>query len=611
MSENLLNIKDLEVSIAVGKKIARPVDGLNLVINKGQTHALLGESGCGKSMTALSILQLLPEVARASAHSQILLGEQDLLSLSEVQMRHVRGQRISMIFQEPMTSLNPVLTIGNQIGEALSCHLKLRGKRKREKIIQLLKDVDIPEPQRRMHEYPHQLSGGMKQRVMIALALASNLELLVADEPTTALDVAVQAQILDLLKALQAKTQMAIFLITHDLGIVKQVADEVSVMYAGHIVEQATAEQFFKAPRHPYSRMLLDSLPSMQKRAQELKEIKGFVPPLTEKFSGCRFVERCPYAMDICRQQPPDWYAGEGGSKVRCYLYDKKLSDVALKTETLGEQVKQSSQQKPGGQKEVLKVEDLKVYFPIRKGFLKRVVGHVKAVDGISLNLRQGRTLALVGESGSGKTTAGRSIIQLIQATSGRVFYAGNEITGKSKRAIHPLRKEFQIIFQDPFSSMDPRMLVGDIVVEGMAAYRIGANNQARYQYAQELLQRVGLPGESVHRYAHEFSGGQRQRICIARALATKPKLIICDEPTSALDVSVQAQILNLLTQLQREMGLSYLFITHNLSVVAYLADDIAVMYQGKIVEQGSAEQVLQAPQHQYTKALLAAVPEV
>lgn len=612
MSEYLLDVKDLQVTLPTGDTDRRLVDGLNLAIKPGQTHALLGESGCGKSMTALAILQLLPDAAQISKDSQIMLAGRDLLSLSEVQMHKIRGRQISMIFQEPMTSLNPVLTIGEQIGEVLTFHLGLRGRDRRENILQLLDSVEIPAAARRIDEYPHQLSGGMKQRVMIALALAAQPDLLIADEPTTALDVVVQAQILTLLRQLQEKTGMAIFLITHDLGIVKEMADDIAVMYAGHIVEQAKASQFFKAPCHPYSRMLFASLPNMKKRHQKLREISGFVPPLTQDFPGCRFVERCPQAMAVCRQQPPLWYQQPGGTQVRCYLYDEQLREAPpVPDQEIPAISTQPLLTEPGVRQTILAVENLKVYFPIRKGLFKRVVAQVKAVDGISFSVRQGETLAIVGESGSGKTTAGRSILQLIAATAGNVFYEGADLTQASRRALHAARRQLQIIFQDPFSSMDPRMLVGDIIIEGMAAYGIGDNTQARYHHAQALLERVGLPADSIHRYPHEFSGGQRQRICIARALATNPGLIICDEPTSALDVSVQAQILNLLVQLQQEMGLSYLFITHNMGVVSYLADNIAVMYQGKIVEYGDARQILHAPEHPYTQTLLAAVPVV
>ena len=598
----LLDVEGLTVRIGSGSSPAQPVDGVNLRLREGETFALLGESGCGKSMTALSIMRLLPAAAHiVSGH--VFLQQTDLLLLSEQEMRRERGGRVGMIFQEPMTSLNPVMTVGRQIGEAVRLHDARRSGDVQSRVEELLGAVGIPDPGRRANEYPHQLSGGMKQRVMIAMALAGRPKLLIADEPTTALDVTIQAQVLKLLKDLQQETGMAVLLITHDLGVVAEVADRVAVMYAGQIVETADRHAFFAGPRHPYSRKLFEALPTTEKREQALAVIPGSVPALDQVFDGCRFADRCQFSTADCRRQPPPW-RGEVHDGYRCIL-DAVPVDA-------GVQAPVSTMAEPEQSPEALvKVSGLKVHFPIRRGVFKHVVGHVKAVDGIDLEIARARTLALVGESGCGKTTAGKGLLQLIRPTSGSVLFENDELTALTGKKLRRRRSDFQIIFQDPASSMNPRMLVEDIVGEGLTVQRIGASRAERRQIVAEMLEQVGLNQASLKRYPHEFSGGQRQRIAIARALVLRPKLIVCDEPTSALDVSVQAQILNLLAELQREMGLAYLFITHNLSVVSYLADEVAVMYLGRIVEQGRVEQVMSAPRHPYTEALLSAVPQV
>ncbi len=611
MSETLLSVRNLRTSFVSGDTVTRAVDGVSFDIGRGETFALLGESGCGKSMTSLSIMQLVPQPAGRIVGGQVLLDGEDLLGLCEAEMRQIRGNRIAMIFQEPMTSLNPVLTVGQQIGESLLQHKRQRGAAARRRIIELLDAVGIPAPESRIDEYPHQLSGGMKQRVMIAIALACEPDLLIADEPTTALDVTIQAQVLALLRELQAKTGMAILLITHDLGVVAEMADRVGVMYAGQIVEQAGKSQFFSEPQHPYSRKLFDSLPSMAKRDQALAIIRGSVPSLTTEFKGCRFENRCDYAWDACRQQPPQWHTASAGHTVRCHLLDEMLAagrppQVKSATEEVACHPRRRVSAKP-----LLEVNDLKVHFPIRKGLFKRVAGHVYAVDGISMTIPRGQTLALVGESGCGKTTAGKAILQLIRPTAGEVLFEGEPLTTLKGEALRKRRKDFQLIFQDPFSSMNPRMMVGDIIEEGMVAQGIGGGKEQRRARVDALLEHVGLSAQMRHRYPHEFSGGQRQRICVARALAVNPKLIVCDEPTSALDVSVQAQILNLLKSLQSELNLSFLFITHNISVVAYLAHEVAVMYLGRLVERGTVTEVLDDPKHPYTQALLSAVPTI
>jgi peptide/nickel transport system ATP-binding protein len=608
MSDVLLKVNNLKTWFNTRDGVATIVDGISFQVRRGETFALLGESGCGKSMTALSIMRLLPQQASSNFSGEVLLDGEDLMMLPEVAMRNVRGNRIAMIFQEPMTSLNPVLTVGNQIGEVLKRHKNMSGRAQRERIVELLDSVGIPAPESRIDEYPHQLSGGMKQRVMIAIALACEPDLLIADEPTTALDVTIQAQVLDLLKDLQKKTGMAVLMITHDLGVVSEMVDRVAVMYAGQIVERADRDSFFSKPEHPYSQKLFEALPSMKKRDQELAQIPGSVPSLAQEFTSCRFAPRCQYAWEACENNVPQWIAIDERKGVRCLLNDPAHADhVAVKHETVLEDHVASELESYT----LLKTDDLKVHFPITKGLLKRTVGHVFAVDGISLNVQKGQTLALVGESGCGKTTLGKGVLQLTRPTAGTVEFDGTELTQLKGEALRQARRDFQIIFQDPFSSMNPRMMVGDIIEEGMLAQKLGGNREQRLQRVDELLVQVGLAPEHKFRYPHEFSGGQRQRVCIARALAVNPKLIVCDEPTSALDVSVQAQILNLLKKLQNELQLTYLFITHNLSVVAYLADEVAVMYLGRIVEQGKVEEILENPKHPYTQALLSAVPTV
>ncbi len=609
----VLKVDDLRTWLTGSEGLVRAVDGVSFSVGRGETFALLGESGCGKSMTALSIARLLPESGRIVSGA-VRLDGQDLLQLPESAMRDVRGSRIGMIFQEPGTSLNPVMTVGAQVGEVLTQHTKLRGRAAQEKVCDLLDSVGLPDPRSRVHEYPFQLSGGMKQRVMIALALACEPRLLIADEPTTALDVTIQAQVLALLRNLQRKMGMSILLITHDLGVVSEMAHHVAVMYAGEIVESAPRDAFFRNPAHPYSRKLFASMPDRQVRDRTLAVIRGRVPSLATEFHGCRFADRCDFAWDLCRTTEPAWNAAESAHGVRCHLFGDAREVPAKKTEDFATGADLSAAcgpVHPDTDMPLLTVDDLKVYFPIRKGIFKHVVGHVKAVDGVSLSLRAGRTLALVGESGSGKTTVGKGIVQLLPQTQGRVHFAGVDLASLSAGELRGRRRDFQIIFQDPYSSLNPRMRVVDIVEEGMVALGIGGNRQARLARVDSILAQVGLGAEMKYRYPHEFSGGQRQRIAIARALAVEPKMIVCDEPTSALDVSVQAQILNLLRDLQSRLCIAYLFITHNMSVVEYLADEVAVMYLGKIVEQGSAEEVLHRPQHAYTKALLSAVPRV
>jgi len=596
---SILSVTDLAIRIGA----ARPVDGISFAIAPGECFALLGESGCGKSMTALGIMRLLPAAAQVTAGSVEFEGG-DLLALPESGMRDIRGGGIGMIFQEPATSLNPVLTVGRQIVESLELHSPLRGEAARRRARELLDQVGIPDSVRRLDEYPFQLSGGLRQRVMIACALAGAPRLLIADEPTTALDVTIQAQVLDLLDELRRTQGMALLLITHDLGVVARMADRVGVMYAGQLVEEAPRRQFFSQPAHPYSVRLFAALPDANRRGGRLATIPGSVPPAEARHSGCRFVDRCSEVMPACRASPPPWREVDGGQRVRCFLPGLPPGVAAI---VGAGETALAIEPRP-----LLEVNGLKVHFPIRRGILQRVVGAVCAVDGVSLQLKPGRTLALVGESGCGKTTAGKAMLQLIRPTAGSVLLDGVELTTRSTSELRPLRAKMQMVFQDPFASLNPRLRIGDIIAEGMQALKVlkvGASDTAAM--IGRLLEQVGLRADMAGRYPHEFSGGQRQRIAIARALAVNPQLLICDEPTSALDVSVQAQILNLLSDLQAELKLAYLFITHNIAVVDYLAHEVAVMYLGRVVECGSADEVLRQARHPYTQALLAAVPRV
>ena len=528
MSTPLLIVKNLQLSFAMELVIK----GISFNINKGETFALVGESGSGKSLAALSVIRLHPSQATLNADS-IQLTDIDILRTPEAELCKVRGQRVAMIFQDPMSSLNPVMSIGQQIAETIQLHFSLTKAQCSEKVLLLLEQVGIPDAPRRINEYPHQLSGGQRQRVMIAIALAGEPDLLIADEPTTALDVTIQAQILQLLKKIQQENGMALWLISHDLALVSNMADRVAVMQSGRIVEVAENKEIFSHAQHQYTQKLLNALPDINYRAENAK---------------------------------PESTA-------------------------------------------ILKLTGFKVYYPIRKGLFKRIVDYVKAVDDVSFTLQAGKTLALVGESGCGKTTLGKGLLNLLPSTAGQVEFAGVDLASLSREEIRAQRSAMQIVFQDPFAAMNPRMLVLDIIAEGLRTLHAELDEQECIAIVSDLLKQVGLDETALYRYPHEFSGGQRQRICIARALAVKPKLIVCDEPTSALDVSVQKQIIELLKHLQQTENISYLFITHDLAVVAEIADEIAVMYQGKIVEYGSVDQVLRHAEHPYTQKLLSAVP--
>ncbi|NNM80171.1 MAG: ABC transporter ATP-binding protein [Gallionella sp.] len=603
----LLSVNSLTTALRNGANI---VDGISFEIAAGETFALLGESGCGKSMTALSLMRLLPDgVVNKSGAAQI--EKVSLLELPEREMRAVRGGTMAMIFQEPGLSLNPVMTVGQQIAEVLALHQGIGGADALLSCIELLEQVGIPDAARRVSEYPFQFSGGMKQRVMIAMALAGKPKLLIADEPTTALDVTIQAQVLKLLRDTQRQNGMAMLLITHDLGVVAENAHRVAVMYAGEIVEQASRSELFANPLHPYTQKLFAALPDAAARNRALMAIPGSVPPLGSITQGCRFAPRCDKAWALCHAQTPAWTKIGERQGVRCHLYSEPVAGSSLLVAKDNSEQTELGNVQPATRKPLLQVSDLQVHFPIRKGILQRVAGYVKAVDGVSLEISQGRTLALVGESGCGKTTLGKALLQLIRPTDGSVRFAGSELIGLAADELRSRRAAMQMVFQDPYASLNPKLRVAEILEEGMSALNMGGSSSARQAHIDGLLDKCGLARSAKWRYPHEFSGGQRQRIAIARALAVSPRLLICDEPTSALDVSVQAQILNLLKSLQAELGLSYLFITHNLAVVEYLAHEVCVMYQGKVVERGTAEQVLRAPQHDYTKSLLAAVPRI
>jgi len=560
LPEPVLKVQNLSVQVANDLLINR----ISFSIQKGEIFALVGESGSGKSLTSLAIMRLLPE-ALDIVDGDIFLQKDSLFSMTESQMQKVRGRRIAMIFQEPMTSLNPVMKVGIQVQEVISRHLKLSGRAARQKVVELFEEVGIPDAAERFHWYPHQLSGGQKQRVMIAMALACEPDVLIADEPTTALDVTIQAQVLKLLRKIRDERQLSILFITHDMGVVHEMADTIAVMKSGKIIEQASKEMFFANPQQDYTQQLLsDAIP---------KPIS--ISPTTSNL--------------------------ENNEEDSITLHRPVTSESSVVTLS----------------DDLLRLDDIKIHFPIKKGVFQRTVGHVKAVDGVSLKIPKGKTLALVGESGSGKSTLGMGVLKLVKMTSGKVFYQAHnnseqELTHLSERQMRPLRRKIQVIFQDPFSALNPRMTIGEIIREGMVSLKVGSQdkNEQRTR-VEELLVQVGLEKSHIHRYPHEFSGGQRQRIGIARALAVEPELIICDEPTSALDVSVRTQVLGLLKELQEKYHLSYLFITHDLSIIPSIAHEVAVMQKGKIVEQGPVEEVMRHPEHAYTQSLLASAPEL
>jgi peptide/nickel transport system ATP-binding protein len=598
----LLSVKNLATHFHAGPgKIARAVDGISFDLEQGKTLAIVGESGCGKTQTAFSIIRLIAENGYHPT-GEINFQGQDLFGLNPEEMRNLRGNDIAMIFQEPMTSLNPLFRIGDQLEEPLRQHLKIAKGDSRKRAKELLDRVGIPDPDKRIDDFPHQLSGGMKQRVMIAMALACEPKLLIADEPTTALDVTIQAQVLSLMSDLQKQTGMAILLITHDMGIVNQMADDLCIMYAGRVAEYGSREQIFHNRVHPYTQRLFSSIPKLEKMDTLLDTIPGLVPSATEYGEGCRFADRCSEVMDICHGQESKVLNISGNHRAVCHLLDQgAIRKQTAKPASLPARKLEN--------KALVKIRNLKTHFPIRKGVLLRVANHVRAVDQINLDIPKGATVALVGESGCGKTTLGESILQLIPDAQGEVFYNDQNIMNLKGEALKRFRKHFQIVFQDPFGSLQPRMTIENIVGEGLEVHQPKLSYDERSQKIAKALEEVGLRESIMERYPHEFSGGQRQRIAIARALILEPEFLVLDEPTSALDVSVQAQVLNLLKELQVRHQLTYLFISHNLSVVRYMADTVAIMYLGKIVEQAPVDDLFKNPRHPYTKSLLDSVP--
>lgn len=609
----LLDVRNLRTHFRVGgNQVAKAVDGISFTIEEGKTLAIVGESGCGKSQTAFSLMRLTAANAFHGKDSRIYFNGQDLLAKSEQEMQQIRGKEIGMIFQEPMTSLNPLYRVGNQLCEPLMLHERMTRRQAKIRATELLELVGIPAPAERLECFPHELSGGMKQRIMIAMALSCNPKFLIADEPTTALDVTIQAQILGLMKDLQEKNGMAIMLITHDFGVVNQMADDVCVMYAGKMAEYGTRDKIFNHSVHPYTTRLLESIPSEHTLDFRLQTIPGMVPSAVAYGEGCRFYDRC-HVVGKCSQ------LSSCCAEMECTAHQIEPNHVvychAAKDPTLLEESAVVQEKRPIRERDkepILEVDNMRTWFPVKKGFLMRVVNHVRAVDGMTFNLCRGETLALVGESGCGKTTAGQSILRLTQVVpKGTIRFEGKDILSYSKAELKQLRRKMQIVFQDPFASLSPRMKVGEIIAEGLKIHQPDMTEAERLQRVANVLTTVGLDPAVSDRYPHEFSGGQRQRIAIARALVLEPEFIVLDEPTSALDVSVQAQILNLLEDIQAKLKLTYLFITHNLGVVEYSADYVAVMYLGRVVEYASTKDIFADPRHPYTKTLLDAVPKL
>jgi peptide/nickel transport system ATP-binding protein len=600
----LLRVQDLHVHFSTSRGIVRAVEGLSFEVDPGEIVAIVGESGSGKSVSALSIMRLLPRLTGRIPKGEITFKGRNLLKLNEEEMREIRGRDISMIFQEPMTSLNPILTIGMQITEPLRIHLGMTEEQACDRAIELLTLVGITDPARRLEQYPHQFSGGMRQRVMIAIGLACNPALIIADEPTTALDVTIQAQILELMKDLSRRLNIALIIITHNLGVVARYADRVIVMYASRLVEEGIADNVFHRPRHPYSMGLLRSVPRLDRpRGAKLETIEGLPPNAAAPPPGCRFAPRCPYKVPICDTEP-DLLRTDTGGFSRCHRHTEiaegKIAWAAA-TGDIQDVVLQKSEP-------LLSVRQLTKHFSVRGG-LRGVSGTVRAVQDVSFDIMPGETLGLVGESGCGKTTVGRLILRLEEPTGGELRFEGRDISKAGAAEMKAMRRKIQVIFQDPYSSLNPRMTVGQIIGEPLHVYKLVPGRKQEQARVAELLGQVGLRPEMAARYPHQLSGGQRQRVGIARALAMEPSFIVCDEAVSALDVSIQGQIINLLEDLQRRLGLAYLFIAHDLAVVRHISMRVVVMYFGRVMEVADRDAIYREPLHPYTKVLLDAAP--
>jgi len=605
MSKTLLDVADLTTVFENSNQKVTAVNHVSISVGRGKTLGVVGESGSGKSVTAMSILRLVSASGKIESGSITLSIDDtsmDLLKISEPKLRKIRGGRIAMIFQEPMTSLNPVYTVGYQVMEAILLHQKIGKEEARRKTIELFHEVGIPNPSERIHMYPHEMSGGQRQRVMIAMALSCSPDLLIADEPTTALDVTIQAQILNLLRALCVNRNMGMIFITHDLGVIAEIADDVAVMYRGKVVEHSDVLSIFSKCKHPYTRSLLLCRPTLNGNMRRLPTVSDFMETELQNDGSEKIFEKDISEAGLRNVE-------ENGRGRHLYPI-KRLAELGYS---------QSSEKRDEGityadeaESPLVRVKELKVHFPIRRGIFSRISQYVEAVDGVTFDVYRGQTLGLVGESGCGKTTIGRCLMRLINPTSGTVMFGGVDISTMSQAKLRPYRKRFQIIFQDPYGSLNPRKTIEEIITEPMRFHGIGVSRKDWQERALGLLEKVGLPGmEFLKRYPHEFSGGQRQRVCIARALAVNPELIICDEAVSALDVSVQAQVLNLLKDLQAELGLTYIFISHDLSVVKFMSDMMAVMKSGKFVEFGPSERIYENPKKEYTKALIRSIPNV